>query len=154
MTRRRLTILAAVLALAVSTLAGAAVVNAGLQNPTSCVGDTSTVQIWENGSGDTSDGNDSFMICSQEIDLALVNHVLPGNCADGLLGKGTWNDCVSSATVRIPSGYKACFYRSHDYQVLLSGYGSISGPTSARYTFTGFDNDNLSSVKIKSSGSC
>lgn len=146
---RTLAILFAVLSILIVTT-GAAF--AGTQNPGACDGDTSTILLHENGAGDTGDGNDAYWVCSQKAALELVNHTLPGDCSAGILGgSGDWNDCVSSWTIKIPSGWRACFYRGHDFTYLFKSY---AGPiTNIRYTMAGTENDVLSSVKM-TTGSC
>lgn len=151
--KRRMRIGLIVAGLGFASLAAAGVALGALQNPGACTGDTSTVTLYENAPGDTGDGNDTYWVCTAKANLASVAHSLPGNCNTGIGGNSTWNDCVSSAYVDIPSGYRACFYRSADYSVPLTTYGNIVGPAHARYTFSGFNNDSLSSVKI-TTGSC
>jgi hypothetical protein len=103
--------------------------------------DLDTVQLFENVKGVTSDNDDRLWKCSNDSSLANDDHTLPGTCA-GFGGQPTWNDCVSSYMVFIPSGTLVCFYRDINYGVILDHRG---GPPE-RFDILG--NDQLSSLKF------
>ena len=83
-----------------------------------CGTDTSYVRLWENGSSDHGDGDDSLYLCASHSNLNSISHLLPGDCENGFPppGKSTWNDCISSWSVWLPNGnYVACIYNYQDY---------------------------------------
>ncbi len=141
------------LALAVPlTILMAGLAFAGTQG-SDCSGDSSKVRLWENAIGDTQDNNDSYWKCSSDSDLGSAGdaHTLPGDCAATPIGSSTWNDCVSSFTIWVPSGQRFCLYRDQDYGSLLAQYiGPISN---LRYDVGVGWNDKLTSFKW-TTGSC
>lgn len=144
-------LLASVFALAV-LLATAGLVFAGTQG-SDCSGDTSKVRLWENAVGDTQDNNDTYWKCSSDTDLGSSgdNHTLAGDCAATPFGSSTWNDCVSSFTIWVPSGQRFCLYADDDYGAFKAQYiGPLSG---LRYDVGVGWNDKLTSFKW-TSGSC
>ncbi len=90
--------------------------------------DTTKVLLWENSIGDPSDGDDRYWKCSSDPDLSNDDHTPPGNCASVLLGSSTWNDCVSSVSVWLPSGYCINFYLNANYEGNMRN--TVQGPVS------------------------
>lgn len=108
--RRRLGVVVSVAVLLVGSLP--ALVLAGTQGTTcGSSSDTSKVRLWENSIGDTGDNNDSNWLCSSDTDLSNNDHTLAGNCKAVGFDSLTWNDCVSSVTVYVPSGQCLDFFR-------------------------------------------
>lgn len=110
--------------------------------------DTTRVLLYENASGDTSDGNDILRVCDHYADLSAVNHTIPSNCNNGFWQGGTtWTNCASSWVIWLPSNkYIACAYWAPNYiGVLDSHIGPRSG---TRWNFSDPDNDNVESVRI------
>ena len=106
------------------------------------------VLAYENGIGDTSDGDDRLWICGgggpSRIDLEQVAHTLPGNCKSGLFGESNWSNCITSAAYWLPVGVTVCWYRGpHDFD--NSWVERETGPyLGAR--FNTFESDSYSSV--------
>lgn len=86
-------------------------------------GDTSHVLAWENIIGDTSDGNDTLVICGNIADLSKINHTLPGGCKTTFPLTDTWNDCISSITTWTPSTQVICVYNAANYHDLNGVWG-------------------------------
>ena len=111
--------------------------------------DTTQLRLWENGSGDTSDGNDDLAVCGNIANLGSISHSLSGNCnRSPLPGSTTWSKCVSSWSVYLPSSeYVACIYALANYNGLFSW---VVGPKSGtRWNFDGLQkNDQAVSVRI------
>lgn len=104
MKRRLLTALATIALM----LALSPIVNAGTQG--SCSGsDASKLELYENGAGDTSDGNDDLWACGDVSNLSGLDHTLPGNC-NAFVPKGDWNDCATDLRPYIPTGWNLCLY--------------------------------------------
>lgn len=106
------------------------VVFAGTQDSCFAV-DTTKVRLWENAKGDTSDGDDSYWVCSADNDLSNNSHTLPGSCNVPPIGSATWNNCVSSVTVFVPSGQILCLYQNAGLSSLMISY---TGPISSLRT--------------------
>jgi hypothetical protein len=105
--------------------------------------DTSKVRLWENTTTDSSDGNDSLWKCGNDNDLSNDTHTLPGDCKSNLANQPNWNDCVSSVSVWVPSGWCVNFYRSAGYDNLMPN-STVQGPsTGVRFNLQ--YNDALSS---------
>lgn len=115
MKRRLLAVLAA-LALTLSVAGVALATNYFTQSGcTSSVwsADTSRFTLFENDTSDTANGNDQFFGCSNIPDLRKFNSA---GCSGHLGQVGfTWNDCASSISARVPSGYVFCAYSDANY---------------------------------------
>lgn len=150
--RRFRTILGLLLTLALVAIAAPAAVLAGTQG-TCSPHDTSMVRLWENIIGDTSDNNDSYWKCGDDSDLDNDDHTLPGTCKAGILARENWNDCVSSVTVYVATGYKWCFYGNSLYGNPL---GSITHSQNGNRVNLGSGaNDGISSFRWRTtSQSC
>jgi hypothetical protein len=116
-----------------------------------CPSDNERIRLWENVEGDSSDGNDSLWRCGVgSAGLGTISRVLGGDCNRPWPPSGTWEDCVSSYTVWIPSGRRVCFYEHDDY----TGFrDSTPGPVTAQRHDVGAGwNDRLSSYRFVSGG--
>ncbi|MCY7418093.1 MAG: hypothetical protein LH650_06275, partial [Chloroflexi bacterium] len=96
---------------ALATVAGVAL--AEVQG-SDCPSDPTRAKYWENVVGDTSHGNDQLWHCGGENDLTDIDHTVSSNC-HSFLGELTWNDCVGSVTMWVPSGTRLCLYEHADY---------------------------------------
>lgn len=133
-------------------LATAGFVWAGTQG-SNCIFDSSRVLLWENVIGDSGGENDNYWKCSSDSNLSVNDdHTLPGQCA-ALIMSDTWNDCVSSYTVYVPSGQKFCLYADDIYRNLKTSHtGPIGG---YRYDVGAGWNDQLTSFRwVSSTSSC
>lgn len=120
------------------------VVAAGTQG-TNCSSDTSKVLLYENGIGDTGDNDDRFWRCADTQLLSAFNHTLPGDCKGALFGSTTWNDCVSSYQIWIPTGWHLTFYKDADYN---NWYVCYIGPRNGdRVNVVSGANDTLTSFR-------
>lgn len=128
-------------------------VSAGTQG--SCTPTTgASIRFYENKKGDTGDNNDSFwIVCNKTLigsqwkiaDLAGYSHSLPGDCASLVGGRSTWNDCVSSIKVWLPSTfYEISLYNCASYNCYSE---RVDGPWTA-YRLDLTINDALSSLII------
>lgn len=125
---------------------------AGTQG-SSCSGDTTQVLLWENSIGDTSDNNDNYWKCSNDSNLnSGDDHTLPGDCHATPFNNGNWNDCVSSFTAYIPSGWYLCFYGNSDYNKLYP-YRAYSSAYNGIRTAAPW-NDGISSFRWLTSSLC
>ncbi len=141
--------IAAMLCLLVTAFVTAPAISAADEGGT-CFTDPERVRLYENNIGDTSDGNDTFLMCGTGIaDLDARDHTSPGLCKSGNFRIGdTWNDCVSSFHAIIPSGRILCLYGAKNYGTpvvkvtysqgnvrtnLLSGFGLNDGLSSLRF---------------------
>ena len=106
--------------------------------------DTSKLRLWENVINDTQDGNDTYWKCGNDTDLNNDSHTLPGDCKGTILSSTTWNDCVSSVSVWVPSGWCVSFYRNAGYDASMPN-DTIQGPASGTRINLDY-NDQLSSV--------
>lgn len=144
MRSRFLSILIAVMLCLSAFVVAPATAFAGTQG--SCSGtDTSRLLLWENAIGDTSDGNDNLWKCGGDADLNNDSHTLPGDCNTQLIDRANWNDCVSSVTVWVPSGYVLCFYGNANYTNSEPPH-QVGPKSNYRFNLTGL-NDGLSSFK-------
>lgn len=146
---RRARILFAALVLATAMpLGGSSTVLAATQG--SCpIGDTTKVRMWENAEGDSSDGNDSVWLCDSVPNLTDVSHTPAGDCNRPWPPSGTWNDCISSYTVWVPSGLRFCVFRDADYTTIVQNkLGPLSG---VRFDASPTWNDSASSFRWRSS---
>lgn len=136
----------------------AATANAGTQGGPCFSFDTSEVRLYENASGDTSDGNDVLVWCSDQSNLANVNHTLAGNCNNGNFGTTTWNDCISSFNVEVQAHGRFCAYWGSGYgaSVIAQVVNPTSGSLwSGRTNFAPLNRDALSSFRwIADTASC
>lgn len=109
------------------------------------------MRLWENEENDTSDGNDSLWRCgTAEDDLADISHTLGGDCNRPWPPSGSWNDCVSSFTLWVPSNRRFCLYRDADYgTVITTKVGPISNQ---RFNVGSIYNDTPSSFRFRPSG--
>lgn len=139
------TILAAAILILAAMLPPA--VLAGTQGAACSPSDTTKVLAWENRVGDTSDGNDALWVCSSLSQMPV--HTLPGTCHAGLISPNTWNDCISSVSLWLPSGWRACFYPWALYDGFLESW---PGPYHGERVNLAHG-DQVESVKL-TSGSC
>lgn len=147
MRKRLITLLLATMAfLPVAFVAAAPVVFADTQG-VNCPADTSRAELFENASGDTSDGNDKLYVCSNITDLGNVAHTLAGFCQDGVPpGNASWDNCVSRVRLWAPATTRICLYGGTGYSGEL--LYSVLGPVNGLYvTLSGGDNDDLSSIR-------
>ena len=122
-----------------------AVTLAGTEGPTCLSTDTTKVRMWENADGDTSDDNDSIWFCGSDSDLSNNNHTLPGDCNRPWPAATTWNDCISSYTIWVPTGQHFCIYRDASYATTVQ---DKSGPISGlRFDASGLWSDTASSFR-------
>lgn len=121
---------------------------AGTQGTQCSPSDHEKSRLWENATGDTSDGNDSIWLCgSGYSDLGAIAHTLPGDChGGGLIGSSTWSDCGNGASIWIPAGQHFCAYSGTGYggAVLIDKNGPQTG---TRFDFTP---DIASSIRVTS----
>jgi hypothetical protein len=84
--------------------------------------------VYENSVGDTSDNDDRMYQCGSAKDYGTWLHGLPGTCHNGNItgGGSTWNDCISSVKVFVPSGKVACFYPDANYPHDFAGRPVLS----------------------------
>lgn len=118
----------------------------------SCANPNVAVRMWENRKYDYSDNNDSWWaICGGAIqinDFSTIAHTLPGDCKAGIFSSSTWNDCISSFTVWLPSSsWRLCIYGNAGYTTVLANQaGPLAG---SRFDFNDFANDGASSARIR-----
>ncbi len=117
----------------------------------SCSGsDPSVFHAYENIIGDQQDFDDDRWYCSSSTVMGL--HPIPSFCAGAVLFNDTWDECVSSFSVSVPSGQRFCAYRNSSYggTVFINRTSGIG-----RTNLTGSANDAISSFRwISSSSSC
>lgn len=95
----------------------------------SCLaGDTTKLRLWENTIGDTQDNNDTLWLCNSDTDLSNNDHSLPGNCEASPFDKFEWNDCVSSVSIYLPSGWCVDFFRDPGQGANMNN--TVQGPAS------------------------
>lgn len=141
-TVRRLRLVVAFLTGIIAVGSLPSLVLAGTQG--SCLStDTSKVRLWENAIGDTGDGDDSLWKCGNDNNLDNDAHTLAGDCKGFFLSATTWNDCVSSVSVWVPSGWCINFYRSAGYDRLMPN-STVQGPSTGTRINLQY-NDELSS---------
>lgn len=131
-------------------VASTGVVAAGTQG-SDCPGDTSKVQLFENGIGDTGDGDDRLWLCGNTSNLNAIAHTLSGDCKGALFGSTTWNDCVSSYRIWTPPGWHLTVYREGNYGTWFACYVDWAG---GRTDVPSGSNDVLSSFKWISGTTC
>lgn len=107
--------------------------------------DTSKVLLWENRINDTSDGNDNLWKCGGDPTLSDDSHTIAGDCHAGVLNRVTWNDCVDSVTVWVPSGYSICFYGNSNYS---NSFGPHKAGPVSNYRFNLGVTDGLTSFRF------
>lgn len=115
------------------------------------VSDETKVLLYENESGDTSDGDDRLWKCGSDTDLGNDDHTLPGTCKSDGLGRTNWNDCVTSVRIYLPSSsWRLCLYGNAGYANQNISPTVITGPEAGvRYDLS--PTDGLSSFKITTS---
>jgi hypothetical protein len=119
-------------------------VAAGTQG-SDCLTDNDKVLLYENGIGDTSDGDDRLWRCGNTSNLDAIAHTLPGDCKGFFLSSTTWNDCVSSYRVWVPAGWHLTFYSHANYG---TWFHCLIGPLrGVRFNVPNGWNDTLSSFK-------
>lgn len=106
-------------------------------------GDTSKVRLYENSSSDNSDNDDSMWKCGNDNNLDSDPHTLPGNCNGAIFDATTWNDCVTSVAVWVPTGWCINFYMDAGYDALMPN-STVEGPASGTRITLQY-NDQLSS---------
>lgn len=154
--KRQLVILWVILSTLAVMFTFAPVVLAGTQGSCSPGGSAGSVRVWENSTGDSSDGNDSWWaVCNSASGWTDLNvspiFSLPGHC-QGAFGNSNWNDCISSYTVWLPgSTWRLCLYGQKDYNTLYPVITNKVGPISGvRYNIpSGQGNDGTSSLRIR-----
>lgn len=113
--------------------------------------DTTRLIAWENVIGDTSDGNDNIDFCGNVTNLDAISHTLPGDCHSVWFPpQGTWNDCISSVTLWVPSGWLWCGYINRDYGLFN---WQRAGPLKGVRQNLGSE-EQLSSFKFTSNSTC
>ncbi len=113
---------------------------------TACDTDTTRVLLWENIIGDSSDNNDNYWKCDSDGDLNSGDpHNLPGDCHSGPANSTNWNDCASSVSVWLPSGWCIDFYVNANYNTSMNN--TVQGPSSGT-RFNLASNDQLSSFRF------
>lgn len=118
------------------------------QNQGFCGQITSWVRLWENVAGDTSDGNDTLLLCNTSQTLYSINHTLAGECNRIVFpDSSTWDNCVDSWSIFLPNNeWVACAYS----EAFFGGYvlSAVVGPKGGnRYNLA--YQDQLTSVRIK-----
>ncbi len=115
-----------------------------------------SVVVYENQSGDFSDGNDKWWaICHAGApfgypDLRQIS-TDPYDCHAGILPKGTWNDCISSVQYWLATSlWRFCFYRDLTYSQLSYW---VQGPADGvRVNIA--PNDDATSMRLRNDGTC
>jgi hypothetical protein len=122
-----------------------AVVLAGTQNSGGCGSDTTYLRLWENPSGDTSDGNDSMYQCGNVSNLSAISFDISGSCHGPFWFNDNWNDCIDSFTYWGPGNQYACFYKDYNYVGFVDHRGT--NEQGVRYDIAYSPTDVLSSVR-------
>lgn len=133
----------ALLAAGAMLLTFAPVVQAGTQGSCNST-DTSKVRLWENGSNDSSDGDDSLWICATHTNFSAITHTLPGGCKTSFPLGDSWNDCISSWTVWVPPNSAACLYKDSFLNNLL--WYKTGGSSGVAAYFQNVSSDQASSI--------